>query len=129
MSCDAVGFFRPTLPTQAVLVETWKGARWALRAAASPSGATDTNLSGVSCVRTTMCTAVGSYGETPSKEDPLAEGWDGTAWSVQSTIIPSGAATSYFVGLSCNSAAACIAVGSYADSAGKSFTLAERYSG
>ena len=49
----------------------------------------------------------------------LAERWNGTSWTIQSTPNPTGALEcSYLQGVSCTSATACTAVGSYANSAG-----------
>jgi hypothetical protein len=64
----------------------------------------------------------------------LAERWDGTSWTVQSTPSPSPIgsrpnATGALSGVSCVSETSCTAVGSYADSTGREVTLAEGYAG
>jgi hypothetical protein len=50
---------------------------------------------------------------------PLAERWNGTAWSLQSMLNPSGARTTRMDGVSCSSATACMAIGYYESSTGE----------
>jgi hypothetical protein len=59
----------------------------------------------------------------------LAEVWNGTTWSVQSTPKPSGAFFSVLDGVSCSSATACTPVGYYDNSSFTQFTLAEAWNG
>jgi hypothetical protein len=69
-------------------------------------------LNAVSCTGAASCTAVGSYvssGQTVS----LAESWNGSRWAVQSTPDPAGGAVFAFDAVSCGSARACLATGSY----------------
>jgi hypothetical protein len=82
-------------------------------------------LSGVSCTASTDCTAVGSSGGAT-----LAEHWNGTKWSTQTTQNPPGATSSVLSGVSCTSATTttCTAVGSYVNSSGVQQTLAEGWS-
>ncbi len=95
-----------------------------------PSGtATETEFWGVSCTSASACTAVGDAVTSAGASVTLAERWNGTAWSVQSTPSPSGAAVSYLEGVACTSATACTAVGHYVSSAGVPVTLAERWNG
>ena len=56
----------------------------------------------------------------------LAERWNGTSWTVQSTPNRSGAAESYLEGVSCTSAITCTAVGYERF---PPVTLAERWNG
>ena len=42
---------------------------------------------------------------------PLAEGWNGTTWTLQSPEFPISAAGSVLAGVSCSSATACMATG------------------
>jgi hypothetical protein len=70
------------------------------------------SLNGVSCAEPTTCEAVGSYvsgGATLT----LAEAWNGTAWSVQTTPNPAGGSSDVLAGVACRSATSCLAVGSY----------------
>ena len=45
-------------------------------------------LSGVSCVASDVCTAVGSYETTARDTFTLAETWDGAAWHVEKPPSP-----------------------------------------
>ena len=75
----------------------------------------------MSCTSASACTAVGNNyvnGNTLT----LAEHWNGTAWTIQTTPNPSGSTTTELEGVSCTSPSARIAAG--LSSGG---TLAERY--
>lgn len=107
-SCVAVGAV--TVPTSGMLAEGWNGTRWTLQSTPSPSGGSQASLHGVSCPATTTCTATGSYyvGGTALS---LAERWDGTSWTQQSTPNPPKAVSTGFDEVSCPSVSLCIAVG------------------
>jgi hypothetical protein len=149
-ACTAVGdsFFNsdgPIFPA-APLAERWDGARWSLQAAVDPnrgSSFSESGLSGVSCVSATACTAVGfddSNNVGAPGGIPLAEQWNGVGWSIQSIPTPIGpplptipgggpVPESQLNGVSCTSTTACIAVGSFVDSAGRGAPLVERWDG
>ena len=96
----------------------------------APSGSAITQLLGDSCATDASCIAVGnwstSYNGLPSST--LAEGWDGTAWTIQPTPDPAGATDSSLNGVACTSASACVAVGS-SNAGGVLQTLVETHSG
>src|SRR6476661_3698430 len=83
-----------------------------------PGTALQSELYGASCTSASACTAVGDYVTSTGASKTLAEHWNGTAWAVQSTPTPSGAADSFLQDVACTSASACTAVGYYATSAG-----------
>ena len=56
--CVAVGNYQPGSPRSQVLVEMWNGTSWSVVAAPNPSP-TDDFLTGVTCMTTTACIAVG----------------------------------------------------------------------
>jgi hypothetical protein len=56
-----------------------------------------------------ICEAVGTFNNGADDAQPLAMGWNGTAWTIQST--PTPAAVADLSGISCSSATACVAVG------------------
>jgi hypothetical protein len=59
-------------------------------------------LSAVSCVSSIACTAVGySWASNTQNTNTLAEGWNGTTWSVQATVDPSGSTRNVLSGVSC----------------------------
>lgn len=126
--CEAVGFSSPSHLRDTPLVESWNGSTWTLQQAALPAGAQSSTLDAVSCRSSTWCVAVGQMvvGTAPHT---LAELWNGTKWSVLSTPDPPGAVASFLRGVSCSSAARCLAAGSYVTSGGVSIATAERWNG
>lgn len=115
-ACTAVGRF-----ADLTLAERWDGQRWTIQTTPNPS-TTESILAGVSCPSVTTCITVGAYYDSTGMEASLAERFDGTAWTAQSTPNPADGGSAYLYGVSCPSASACIAVGE-ADA-----TLVERYS-
>jgi hypothetical protein len=67
-------------------------------------------LNGVSCTSASACTAVGAM-DTPQGTLTLAERWDGTGWTLQSTPNRPGL-NNGLASVSCASATECVAVGS-----------------
>jgi hypothetical protein len=125
-NCFGVGQHTTPSGTVATLVERPSGSSWSVVASPNPAGATNSTLSGVSCVSTTMCFAVGSSGLDPHKT--LVERWNGTAWSVVASPNQPGTFThNRLESVSCTSATSCFAVGNYDDGAIK--TLVERWNG
>lgn len=65
-----------------------------------------------------------------NSDQTLANRWNGTTWTTQSTPSPGGAAgPDQLNGVSCTSASACIAVGTYATKSSPGHTLVERWNG
>jgi hypothetical protein len=118
--CLAVGdVASPILsPTFAIktLVEQWNGSDWSIVASPDPTGVSDAILSGVSCVTTTACFAVGA-----SDTGPLTERWNGSRWSIDSSpslsgpLVRAAAVSAGFdpglTGVSCPGPTDCYAVG------------------
>ncbi len=126
-ACTAVGFSIGTDGTQVALAERWNGSTWSLQSVPSPAEATGAEFFSVACTSATNCVAVGDYAGTGGMQ-VLAERWDGTNWSVQSTPDPAG--DNRLLGVSCTTASACTAVGDSTDNeAGTQVTLAERWDG
>jgi hypothetical protein len=68
-ACTAVGQYTNSTGKQLTLAERWNAASWAIQATPNPTGALfDGSLAGVSCASTTVCTAVGSRGNSTGKE-------------------------------------------------------------
>ena len=122
-ACTAVGF-----DESGVLAERWNGTKWAVESIPNPSGAIGL-LFGVSCPSATACTAVGYVSSNVSAEVTLAEHWNGAKWAVQSTPNPSHPQNIELTGVSCPSATACTAVGTYINSSNLEVTLAEGWNG
>jgi hypothetical protein len=126
-ACIAVGQYG-TKTGGAPLVEAWNGRSWNLQVAPNPAGAQGSVFGAVSCSSAASCTAVGySYYASGSAEPSLAESWNGTAWSIQSTANPTP--NSYLSAVSCSSPSVCLAIGNYDTGAGGSMPLAETWDG
>jgi hypothetical protein len=109
--------------------ESWNGSSWSALSAQNPGFAS--RLKDISCTSSSACTAVGVYQEAKGQaEKPLAESWNGSAWSVQSVPSPAEATGSVGLkGISCTSASACTAVGNFYLETTKQRTLAESWDG
>jgi hypothetical protein len=96
----------------------------------NPSGATENIFHGVACASASACVAVGDDRNSSKAWVPLAGGWNGGEWQLQSVPLPSGATEGALEGVSCSSATACTAVGWYhVTSTGENQLLAERWNG
>lgn len=110
------------------LAETWNGTTWRIVGVKLPRGATGGNLRGVSCVSAGRCVAVGSYRTGGSSEFALADIWNGEAWAPARLPAAGGASTS-LDGVSCKSAASCVAVGASQAAGQAGAPLAEIWNG
>jgi hypothetical protein len=128
-NCQAVGGYQGSDGTPVTLAESWDGAAWSIVASPTPAGSPDSTLSAVSCASATHCLAVGrSYSPSfAGKDDTLAESWDGSSWAIRTS--PSPSTTSNLDGVSCATAARCLAVGLFFNSSGDYQTLAENWNG
>lgn len=97
-ACTAVGG-----TSGGTLAEHWNGSEWVIQE--TPTSAPGSTLSGISCSSTTTCNAAGDDGEGGS----LQESSSGSSWSIGETKH----ATDDSEDVSCTSASACTAVGSY----------------
>jgi hypothetical protein len=127
-ACTAVGHYLTSVSlNDRTLIESWNGTGWLV--VPSPNrGTADNSLAGVSCVSAAACTAVGSATNSSGVSATLVESWNGTRWSV----VPSpnrGTAGDVLEAVSCVSAAACTAVGSYTPSGVGSRPLIESWNG
>ncbi len=128
-SCVAVGSYVDGAGDQVVLAEVWNGTKWAVSATPNPSGTANALLTGVSCAAANACTAVGYYSDGYGQQTPLAEVWNGAAWSIKPLAHPTGASSAQLNAVSCTASNACRAVGSYQDSANGDLTLVEVWNG
>ena len=124
-SCAAVGSYTAS-GVQSMLARVKDANGWSLTSPATPAGATLSGFSDVSCTAANACTAVGGY-KTASASPTLAERWNGTSWSIQSTPNPSTPSSS-LTGIACAAANDCMAVGVGTEGT-TSKTLAERWNG
>jgi hypothetical protein len=132
-ACTAVGYFDTlanSFDNEVTLAERWNGVAWTVQSTPNPKAGTDNELSGVSCTSATACTAVGSFVNQQGNALTLAERFDGRRWTIQRTPNPPGAGDPELSGVSCTSATACTAVGSYINNSNASDApLAERWDG
>lgn len=91
----------------------WNGSTWSESSPAVPGGAASSTLEDVDCTASSNCAAVGSYMDAEGIERPLARHWNGSAWSSATVSAPSEAVATMLEAVSCSSASACTAVGSY----------------
>ena len=116
-SCTAVGG-KATDANQLPLIEHWNGKRWSIVAAADPHGADAAVLRSVSCPSASSCNAVG-VNVSQTEFAPLAEHWNGKAWSIVPTATatpssnPKNLALAQLIGVSCANSTSCMAVGTY----------------
>ena len=124
--CTAVGGWKNSVGEQFTLAYRFNGvSTWTLQTTPNPSGSIASVLQEVSCATETSCTAAGSWVSSGGgSNQTLAEVWNGTSWSIQGTLNPSGAIFSAFFGVSCRSTA-CMSVGWSANSSGVDSTLSE----
>jgi hypothetical protein len=128
-ACTAAGVQTDAHGNSTSLAERWNGTAWSIQATASPPGSMGSEFLAVSCTSATACTAGGANIDGSHVSVPLAERWNGTSWRIQVTHAPAGSIRSGFAGMSCSSATACIAAGSYDTNGGSSVMLAERWNG
>lgn len=109
---------------------------WKVQATPNPSGASSSELTGISCPTASSCFAVGSFekgsGPTPRLAGGLVESWDGHSWSLRTVSLPRQREKAGFVDLtsvSCSSPRSCMAVGFYRDASDYMTAFAERWSG
>ena len=127
-ACVAVGAQGPSNPT--ALAEVWNGTTWTIQDPTFGSGFTDSSFGGVSCQTATSCTAVGSVYSTAAKRTfAVAQTWNGTTWTDQGALVPSGSKYNYLNDVSCLGVDYCMAVGSTATSTSPDSTLTETWNG
>lgn len=125
-ACTLVGFDYPV--TYAGVAERWNGTGWGLQDVPQAAGTAVTQLTGVSCVVTSSCIAVGWYTDDYSVRQMLTEAWDGSRWTFRSPAIPAGASQTYFYGVACVGTQ-CMAVGNYLSSSQVGVPLVEKWDG
>jgi hypothetical protein len=119
-ACTAVGnanFIQGVINYFQGIDEAWNGTSWNLTFGQKLSGNANNRFNSVSCQSATSCEAIGNYTDSAGTTTALAEGWNGSSWTLQSLSSPSGALSTSLNGVSCTSASACVAVGLYEDSA------------
>lgn len=94
------------------------------------SSGTRAVLNGISCSSAVSCTAVGDIEHKKVPTEPLVEHWNGSTWTAQTAVKPTGAVEMALAGVSCpTSGSLCQAVGFYRKEGGQDLTLVETWSG
>jgi len=106
--CVAVGNYDDSTPAQ-TLVETWDGTSWSITPSPNSSTSEANYLDGVSCLSAASCQAVGTQ-VTGTVLVPLAESWNGAAWTIEPTPAP-GSNGDELHSVSCTAPDSCVAVG------------------
>jgi hypothetical protein len=121
-ACVAAGDISMSAGSSA-LIETFQDNAWSLATPPDGPGSYVNDLEGISCPSTAFCVAVGYSEQRGGPEQALVETLSGGSW----TVTPSpdnGAGDNQLSSVSCPSASACVAVGSYL-SGGTSKVLVE----
>ena len=117
-SCVAVGTGTTGLKGGLVsFAEFWNGTTWATGKISWPKGVSNAFLYGVSCRSAKSCLAVGNLNINVNDGGHTgragATSWNGKTWTAASVPAPGKGKASLFVGVSCLSAANCVAVGQF----------------
>jgi hypothetical protein len=127
--CAAVGNYQPG-SVQAGMAETWNGQQWTWQSFPTPDDSFGWQLTGVSCTSARFCEAVGGYSDVDTGlNDTFAATWNGTSWSLQSTVNPdpNDFDSEQFNTVSCSSPKFCVAWAGYG--ANSAEALAEQWNG
>ena len=116
--CWAVGYyFNGITSTYQTLIERWDGTSWAIVTSPNTLDGQRNFLVNVTCVSASNCWAVGySYNGLTATNQTLIERWDGTSWAIVSSPNTLITQNNFLLGVTCVSASACWAVGSYTGS-------------
>jgi len=87
VTCTEVGSYKNSSGAIVSLADAWNGTAWLTQSTPNPSGASVTELQGVSCSSATACTAVGSDKNSSGTTVTLAEQWSANEWSVEAPAI------------------------------------------
>jgi hypothetical protein len=134
-ACVAVGSYQTPTGHQLPFTARWNGSAWTIQPTPMPANALQGRLVSISCASLTSCVAVGDYlngavnvGRGHAHQ-PMANLWNGTAWTSQSIDRPAGAPASYLDAVSCAGAASCTAVGWFMGAAKTQTAMAESWNG
>ena len=127
-SCMAVGTATSTTGYLQTLAEQWDGTSWKILVTPDTSATFPNDLSGVSCVSSTSCVAVGSAA-TSTGSVTVVETWNGSTWTLTASPQVPGTEDDSLSGVSCPTPSACTAVGYDVDGSGAEQTLVQVWNG
>lgn len=119
--CTGVGGYTSS-GVQKTFAARWDGSSWVHQSSPNPSGSSNSVLQDVACQEEAGCVAVGDWLNAGTWQ-PMAESWDGSSWSVESAVNPSGSSFGLLEGVACRFD--CLAVGWYTDATARNRTLGE----
>ena len=131
-ACIAVGSYFFTSDGgggQLPLAVRLDGHRWSLVYGRFKGVAPESALSGVSCAARRSCETVGASNLGAGIPHTLGLHWNGRSWSTQTTANQTQPSPAGLSGVSCSSADACTAVGSYVGGNGQDQPLADTWNG
>ncbi len=115
-SCVAIGSGASETANAGVqIIWTWNGTKWARTTVPHANPNTDTQFSGLHCFSVTSCVVTGDSTDVTSSTGtgtPVAEAWNGKAFTDLQATLPAGVSGPMFNGLSCVSPRSCVVVGS-----------------
>jgi hypothetical protein len=132
-ACVSVGSYVPSGGSRKTLAERWNGSSWSVLSSPNPAKEGWVQLRSVSCLSGSSCIAVGSlvspHWLSPQEETTIAESWNGTTWTLQSSPNGAGNLFSSFAAVSCSSTVACTGVGKTRPNSGQTnmVTLGARW--
>ena len=133
VSCDASNdCWADGLQTPSVwqtLTEHYNGTSWSIVSSANTSTSQNNTLQGISCTSSSNCEAAGFYYNSSGVQQTLAEKYNGSSWSVQTTPNTSTSQLNELWGMTCASASECFAVGYSPNSSGNYQPLIIQYNG
>jgi hypothetical protein len=129
-NCTAVGVVASKdFTDQQPLAEHWDGTSWSIEAMPPLNGSSQPELFSVSCTGST-CIATGrTFDSATGTYVPLAEFFNGTAWSVVHLAPPIFTSAIVVNGVACTSASNCYAAGVALTFSGHAVTLIEHWNG
>ena len=114
------------------LIEHWDGTSWTVVSSPNTSSTESNQLHGVTCASASDCSAVGTYSNNSGYEYTLIEKWDGSSWTIVTSLNISVSQDNQLQGVTCASASNCWAVGDYLSYNGANYywqTLIEKWDG
>jgi Protein of unknown function (DUF2510) len=128
--CLAVGATLDAKTGPHALAVRSNASSWRVLQVPSPSGAQNSSLSGVSCVRLgNLCEVTGTWTDGLGISHSLAELWFGGAWKLQQTTDPVGSVNAALNGVACFSGSDCVSAGGWFDRQGETHQMAETWNG
>jgi hypothetical protein len=126
--CWAVGW-QTLRGVRLTAIVTYNGTNWSVvPSPPNQTGATENDLSSISCTSSTSCLVVGYYKSAGRIYQTLSEYYDGTSWTIIPSVNQNTTHNNQLIQVSCPSATLCWATLVYSDGT-TTQSLLEQYSG